>query len=424
MSRLKKIVSFIALICFIWVSTASSMVKAEETANVSLYAELPHSIIKVGSTVTIKTSATVNNKKVNNFIFSSNNKKVATVNKSGKITAVSAGECEITVYLKGYKDDHRFIGVQVVDRIIKISGPSKYVAGNTYQLKASEKNVVWDMHNLDSSARASIDPDSGKIKIRGAGQIYIMCKSSDGKGLGAVYINTQGPEIDKTTTTLDPIEITEDEHIVSINELKASGKLPEIVSLPYTYGKKKGTVEVAVIWEDYVEYEQGKYTISGRIDASQEKELMYSFSYYRTYVSVDVDFKVTQTDTRKKIVSIEKLDPIIISKDEHITEFWTILEKYFVDKKLKCQLEDGSIVELPAGSIGYSKYMNGVGTYKCELQPEETAGYDNGGYEGPRAELTIKISKKQTGEGFVNSLDTIAQESIVYEAVSQDPLGK
>jgi uncharacterized protein YjdB len=125
-------------------------VSAAEDVDFNIIAVTPYTIIKVGASVDIIAYATANGINVNDFIYKTGNKKIATVNTKGKITAVSPGECKINVTSKKYSKCGSYdIDIKVVQRVIKISGPKKYVAGKTYSLKASEKNVTWRLYNTD-----------------------------------------------------------------------------------------------------------------------------------------------------------------------------------------------------------------------------------------------------------------------------------
>lgn len=402
----------------------SAQVAQAKEVNIDFTAKISSNFIETGKSVAIKTLGSANGKKLKEFVYSPDNKKVVSVSKTGVVNALAPGDCYIKVYPKGYEDYYNYVYVRVVDRIIKITGPSKYEAGKTYQLKASEKNVEWDLHNVDDEARASIDPNTGKIKIRSAGLIYIACSSKDGKAFGSTYITAKGPIIEEQIYRLEPIELNKDEHIVSYAELEASGKLPKTMTVPYTYGKKKGKVEVTLNWGQNIHrtFEKGDNTIYGSITAPEG----YLAKGYYTGSSVELDVRVLteQSDVRKKIISVEKVDPITINEDEHITDYWDVIEKYFSDKKLVCNLEDGSRVEFAVGGVGYTKYIGGKGTYICQLYPKYTVGYDTGDDERASTELIINIKKKQTYEKFINSLDTIGIGSIVIEYVTQEYLSK
>jgi uncharacterized protein YjdB len=192
---------------------------AAEKVSFNIKAEIPYTMIESGSSVNITANATANGKKVNDFVYKTENKKIATVSAKGKITAVSLGECKIKVSSKKYsKYDSCYIDIKVVERVIKISGPKKYEAGKTYSLEASEKNVTWKLFNTyEDSAAASIDPLTGKIKVRNAGSFYVECTSEDGKGVGGVYIYAVGPVIEEQVITLDPIVIKNDLHIAPVS---------------------------------------------------------------------------------------------------------------------------------------------------------------------------------------------------------------
>ena len=380
---------------------------------------IPHTIIKTGSKVQIKLPEHAKQDKIE-YVYASEDKSILTVNQKGLIKAIAKGETVLTIAPKKSPDNGSWVGITVTDRIIKISGVKKCVAGKTYQLKASEKDVIWNCSNLyGENANASIDAKTGKLKVRNAGTIYVSCTSKDGKALGAVYIYATGPVIEQQDIVLDKIVIKKDEHLIDSTELIASDKLPKTVKVPYTHGKKKGEVELSVIWSKPFFTEcydkKGIYTIQGYLKAPEGY-----FLDEDSNIKVDVEFKKEQTDNRKKIVSIEPLETIIIDKDEHISYFRDAMK----DTKLVCNLQDGSTVEFSVGWISYKEeYISAVGTYEFVVGPSETPGYNTGDYDdGPSVKLTIKVNKKQTYLRKAATLDDIAGESWVIEHTSQDPI--
>lgn len=408
-------------------SLNTDKVYGREDIRPDIIADIPNHMIKVGSTVTIKTKATLKGKKLSNIYYISEDKKVAKVDQNGKITALKAGWNRIFVKAKGYPDDECIIFLWVVDRIIKINGPDKYKLGKTYQLTASEKNVRWEVYNYDwDDARASIDSDTGKLKIRNGGRSYVFCTSKDGKGKGAAYIYTKGIKIKNEIIEFDPIKIKEDMHIASKDILAKMVKLPKKVKLHYNKGKKNGVVEAKVIWDLY-QYSAddikliGENTLRGTIEPPEE----YTMSQDETHVKLIFEFETEQTDIRKKITSIEDLEPLTISKDLHIWNYYDI-EDYLKTVKLKCTLDDGSVVSLPISGFSYSgnDNCNKVGTYQCCLYPNLTDDYINEDHLG--ANLKFKIKTKQSYHYIPPKLTIkdIGGYSIITDYESQAPLSK
>ena len=384
---------------------------------INIFESIPYNIIEMGSSVKITLPENANEDKIE-YVYSSEDTSIASVDQSGTIKAIAPGETRITVAPKNKPDMDSWVGVTVAERIIRISGLTKCEAGKTYQLKSSEKDVVWDCSNMRGvNAKASIDSKTGKLKVRNAGLIYVKCTSKDGKSLGAIYINATGPTIERQDITLDKIVIKKDEHLINYTEMIAAGKLPKTVKAPYTYKNKKEEVELSIVWygsyfDSNIYDKKGSYTISGYLKAPEGY-----FLEDEGIVKVDVEFIKKQTDNRKKIVSI-KPDTITLSKNKHITYFWDAI----IDTKLKCKLEDGSTVELPIGWVSCKEeYISQVGTYEFKVGPRDTPGYDTGGYPNPSAIINIKVTKEQT---YLNesTLEDIADESWVYEHTSQDPI--
>lgn len=118
--------------------------------------------------------------------WSSSNKKVATVDKNGKVTAVGSGTAVITVKTNvGGATASFTIRVLKKTEVIGIalnSAGGKMLKGNTYQLKyelypenATFRNVTWSSSNPKV---VSVDRN-GLIKAITAGSAVITCRSKD-----------------------------------------------------------------------------------------------------------------------------------------------------------------------------------------------------------------------------------------------------
>lgn len=429
MKRSKLIPVILFCLCFIMPLGLANHAKAKEKKEnvyADITASIPHHIIKKGTSVNIKTTGTANGKKITKFSYTSENKKVATVDKNGKIKVIATGDGRIRIDSLDYPGNKTWVNFTVPERIIKVSGIKNCRAGNTYQLKASEKDVIWYCDSLSGeNANPSIDSKTGELKVRNAGTIYVKCSSRDGKGLGAVYIYAAGPVIEDQNITLDPIIIDSDEHFVNTAELVASGKIPNKVTVPYTDGEKKGKVDISIDWDlfsyDDIYDEAEKYTIRGYLKEPEGYLLKgQGGEFLGSNIKIDVDFKTLQTDTRKKITAIEKVEDIILTEDKYITDVWDVLK----DVKLKCKLEDDSTVEFPLGYIRYDHEikLSKAGTYTIKLYPGTITGFVTGKEDDVFAEIKIEVVKGQTYKEVPATLDMIAPESWVIEYTSQDPI--
>ncbi len=149
---------------------------------------LNKSKVSVYATKTYQLKATVApssayNKKVK---WSSSDKKVATVDKNGLVTAVGSGKAVITVKTEdGGKKATCTVTVkkkvQVVDVTLNKTSKSLY-KGSTYQLKASiypEKATFPEVKWTSSNKKVATVSSSGKVKAVGKGSAVITCTSVD-----------------------------------------------------------------------------------------------------------------------------------------------------------------------------------------------------------------------------------------------------
>lgn len=148
--------------------------------------------IYVGKTFTIKkTLYPLGNDSINkNVTWKSSNKKVAVVDKNGKVTPKAGGKCTITCT----SEDGGYIAkcvVTVKEKVtsIKLNKTKlSMVIGSTYQLKASvlkktatNRKIKWSSSN---SKVVSVD-STGKLKAKKTGKATITCSALDGSGVKA-----------------------------------------------------------------------------------------------------------------------------------------------------------------------------------------------------------------------------------------------
>ena len=114
--------------------------------------------------------------------YSVNNRKVASVSKSGKITAAKAGKVTVTVK---YKKNSKKIKITVKNPKLTVKEKSLQLQKNqTYALKAyanqsaiSQKNVIWSSNNKKIATVSK----SGVVKGLKAGTAVITGKTKTGK---------------------------------------------------------------------------------------------------------------------------------------------------------------------------------------------------------------------------------------------------
>lgn len=340
--------------------------------------------------------------KATDFSYKTSNSKVATVSKDGKVTGVSYGDVTITMTCKSNTKLKASCKIHFYQTGLTIQCSSNtFKAGKTYQLKSNQKNVIWSIYNMyGNSADASIDSNSGKLKIRNAGEVFIYARTADGKYYGSTYITATGPII-SDKISFDPIVIDEDMEITDYLSLEATGLLPETVTLNYTNGKKSGTVECTLNWSDYndlYDYSQpGSYELYYSITAPEG----YAFGNIERE-QLQLEIKEEQTDNRIHIVKFEEVK-VTLKKDYHVCSAYDIVGNYLTntDTKLIGITEDGKKVEFEiwgTSSPGSFNSFCKTGTYnEVRLCAKDKLGYviDDDVY----AALTVTVKKKQTYQG-------------------------
>lgn len=134
-----------------------------------------------------KVTAKVNNKKDNKVKWSSSNKQVASINKSGKITALKVGKTVIKATSKINKKKFDKFTLKVVPLKVKnlalVQKQSTLTAGSNAQFKyslspsnATNKGVTWS----SSNSQVATVTNGGYIKAKRAGTTTITVKSNDG----------------------------------------------------------------------------------------------------------------------------------------------------------------------------------------------------------------------------------------------------
>ena len=162
--------------------------------------------LKKGKSFTLKTKVSVSGKKVSKAVtYKTSNKKVATVNAKGKITAKKKGTATITVYSKADKKKTCKIKVTVGTPVTKVKlnktkanlnvGKSLTLKTTLSPKKPSNKGIIWKSSNTKIATVTS----KGVVKAKKAGMVKITATAKDGSGKKAVCKITV-----KKTETVNP----------------------------------------------------------------------------------------------------------------------------------------------------------------------------------------------------------------------------
>ena len=167
------------------VSAATGKVKSVAVTNLPA----KQLTLKKGKSFTLKTKVSISGKKVSKAVtYKSSNKKVATVNAKGKITAKKKGKAVITVISKANKKKTVKIKVTVGTPVTKVKlnktkanlnvGKSLTLKATVTPKKASSKAVVWKSSNKKVATVTS----KGVVKAKKAGTVKITATAKDGSG--------------------------------------------------------------------------------------------------------------------------------------------------------------------------------------------------------------------------------------------------
>ena len=145
--------------------------------------------LKKGKSFTLKTKVSVSGKKVSKAVtYKTSNKKVATVNAKGKITAKKKGTATITIYSKADKKKTCKIKVTVGTPVTKVKlnktkanlnvGKSLTLKTTLSPKKPSNKGIIWKSSNTKIATVTS----KGVVKAKKAGTVKITATAKDGSG--------------------------------------------------------------------------------------------------------------------------------------------------------------------------------------------------------------------------------------------------
>ena len=141
--------------------------------------------IVLGTTESYALSTTVTNGNLSQVTFSTGNKKIATVDSNGKITAVGVGTSKITAKTYNGKTASCTVTVKKLADSITLNKTSITLGvGEQYDLNSSIPNntaAYYRLYYSNNTAIASVQKSGGLVTAKTAGTTTIRCKLSNGK---------------------------------------------------------------------------------------------------------------------------------------------------------------------------------------------------------------------------------------------------
>ena len=162
-------------------------------------------VLKKGKTFKLKTKVTVTGKASKKVSFSSSNKKIATVSKSGKIKAVKKGTAKITVKSTANKKKKAAIKVIVGTPVTKVSlnlKKAEAFEGETITLKATfspKKPSIKKVTYRSSNKAVATVSSNGVVSCKKAGTATITAEAADGSKKKATCKVTVKKKAEPTT---------------------------------------------------------------------------------------------------------------------------------------------------------------------------------------------------------------------------------
>ena len=141
--------------------------------------------IVLGTTESYALSTTVTNGNLSQVTFSTGNKKIATVDSNGKITAVGVGTSKITAKTYNGKTASCTVTVKKLADSITLNKSSLTLGvGEQYDLNSSIPNntaAYYRLYYSNNTAIAPVQKAGGLVTAKTAGTTTIRCKLSNGK---------------------------------------------------------------------------------------------------------------------------------------------------------------------------------------------------------------------------------------------------
>lgn len=315
--------------------------------------------------------------------WSSSNKKVATVNSKGVVTAVGAGSAVITA-TSGDGNASATCRINVTQKVKKLkfaestytvkAGSKKTLVCKVTPASATETNYKWSSSNKKIATVSS----KGVVKGIGAGKVTITAKTQDGKVKATctvkVTMPAKGVSLSKTSVTLGIGKTTTVEPIF----------------------KPKNTTNKNVTWTSS-NYDVADVSSSGKITAKKTGSAVI------TVKTKDGGYKAT---CRVRVVALVKgvflnTTKKTVEVGKSFTLKHTLKPANPTNKEVKWSTSNKKIATVSSTGVVKTK---GTGTVKITVTTLD------GGYT---ATCTVKVVKKVTGVKLNKSSVTVARNSAV-----------
>lgn len=172
-------------------------------------------VMQKGKSVTLKNGVTPYNASNKKMTYSSSKKSVATVSKSGKITAKKVGTAKITVKAKA-GSAKKTVTVKVKNKVkaatkvtvnktslVLSQGASEKLKAKTTPSKATYKKVYW----ISSNTSVATVSSKGTVKAVGGGTAKITAYAADHSGKKAVCTVTVDAPVPVTTVAVTGVTV-------------------------------------------------------------------------------------------------------------------------------------------------------------------------------------------------------------------------
>ena len=237
--------------------------------------------LKKGKSFTLKTKVSVSGKKVSKAVtYKTSNKKVATVNAKGKITAKKNGKAVITVISKANKKKTVKIKVTVGTPVTKVKlnktkanlnvGKSLTLKATVTPKKATNKKVKWTIRKSDKKY-ASIN-SKGVLTVKKAAKgktIKVTATAVGNSKVKATYtVKVMKKAVKKVTITskkktVKKVTIKKKQSVTlkanltptkgiskEVTWISGNPKIAKVTAKGKVTGKKKGTVKITAKAKD------------------------------------------------------------------------------------------------------------------------------------------------------------------------------
>ncbi len=317
--------------------------------------------VTVGNTTTLTATVSPEDAKDKSIIWSSSDEKVATVNESGVVTGVKAGNVTITATAKDGSGVFGSIDIEVVPVLVEtitISGaPEANVnPGYTATLQATvmpenatDKTVAW---TSDNEKVVTVD-EAGNLKALAAGTATITATAKDGSGVSAQVI---------ITVVLKQFTITASAEAPEMGSVSGAGTYDEGTDVTLTATANKGYRFLGWYEGENLVSEEASYTFNVDKDCA----LVARFEEIKvTKIEVSADSETVEAGSAITLTAIVLPDN---AKDKTVT--WSSSD----ENVATVDVATGEVTGVKAGTVTITATANdgsGIkGTVEITVTPK------------------------------------------------------